>query len=51
MKWRDNEIKDHYEVEDVSSFPAIQELVQHSVGFKNGLIRVNPPGFIYLYET
>ena len=43
-------IGDHYEIEDISSLPSIQELVQHSVGFKNGFLRINPPGFIYPSE-
>ena len=45
------EIEDKYEVEDISSHPSVQKLIQHSVGFENGFIRVNPPGFVYLSET
>ena len=41
------ELEDHYDVEDISSLPDVQDLMRYSFGRESGFVRVNPPGFVY----
>ena len=43
-------IEDHYEVEDISSQPEIQDLMKHVFRREKGFVRVNPQGFVYPAE-
>ena len=45
------EIEDKYEIQDITSNSYIQELMKHVSGYKNGFIRVNPSGFVFITET
>merc|ERR1719193_979137 len=36
-----------YQTEDISSNPLIQKLMDHTVGYEAGFIRIKPQGFVY----
>ena len=45
------QIEEKHEIIDITSNPWIQKLMNHSTGYKNGFIRVNPAGYVFNTET